>query len=348
MLSDTATLSLTGLLAYVDSHREAFVDERGTGGLVALHGADLATGTLQFTDGVARLDVMTPQQLVLVLDMASTLGARVRDDRFETLIAPDTRYCHLDDATYLRTIYLAQPTFATRVRPWLHAVLIMLGTLVLIVLASVPSLLQEPWLRPMLPRAIVPEIYPEASGPVVARPAQPGPAKIVILVLPDFNPDLAARLGAGLGAELREAVAVESAQTGTLDGFEGQVDASDIVTRLAGDLTWLREAHPGSLVIVLTNADINNRAWSTRFLFSVHFSGGAAPWSVVSGRRLYTMNALFDRTLVESRLEKLLLRAVGEQLRGLSRTTDPSDLMYAPLLSATDIDRLEGKLPPAP
>lgn len=347
LLSDAAALSLTGLMAYVDSHRQDFVAERGTGGLIAFHGADLETGALQFTDGVARLDVMTPKQLDRVLDMASNLGARVRDQRFETLIAPDIRYCHLDDAPYLRTIFEARPTWAKRLKPWLHAVLFALGGVVLIMLLSLPALLRAPWVRPLLPRVIVPVTYPEASVPVAVAPAQPRSAKIVILVLPDFNQAFAARLAARLAAELPEAVAVEPARTGTLDGFAGQVDASDMMPRLAGDLIWLREAYPGSLVIVLTNADINNRVWPTRYLFSVHFSEGAPAWSVVSAWQLYTMDALVDPTVVESRMEKLLLRAVGEQLRGLPRTDVPSDLMYAPLLSAADIDRLQGKLPPA-
>ncbi len=40
-------------------------------------------------------------------------------------------------------------------------------------------------------------------------------------------------------------------------------------------------------------------------------------------------------------MTKMLLRIVGEMRLGWRRTTDPKDLMYAPIMSIDDIDEMD-------
>ena len=44
--------------------------------------------------------------------------------------------------------------------------------------------------------------------------------------------------------------------------------------------------------------------------------------------------------VVALRVQKMLLRIVGEMRFGWKRTNDPTDLMYAPIMSIEDIDRM--------
>ena len=44
--------------------------------------------------------------------------------------------------------------------------------------------------------------------------------------------------------------------------------------------------------------------------------------------------------LISLRTQKMLMRIVGEMKLGWKRTTDPTDLMYSPVMSIEDIDRM--------
>ena len=44
--------------------------------------------------------------------------------------------------------------------------------------------------------------------------------------------------------------------------------------------------------------------------------------------------------VVGERVAKMLLRIVGEMRMGWKRTGDPADLMYAPIMSIDDVDRM--------
>ena len=103
----------------------------------------------------------------------------------------------------------------------------------------------------------------------------------------------------------------------------------------------LRDASPRTYYIVLTNRDINSKTQNFRFQYSMH--SPMANTSVLSFARL-SYNAdgsTASGEVVSSRVAKMLIRIVGEMRMGWKRTTDPLDLMYAPIMSIEDIDRMD-------
>ena len=103
----------------------------------------------------------------------------------------------------------------------------------------------------------------------------------------------------------------------------------------------LPEASARTYFIVLTNRDINSKTGNFRFQFSMHSPG--ANTSVLSFARLqHNMDGSPSSTeVVATRIGKMLLRIVGEMRLGWKRTSDPSDLMFAPIMSIEDIDRMD-------
>jgi predicted Zn-dependent protease len=102
----------------------------------------------------------------------------------------------------------------------------------------------------------------------------------------------------------------------------------------------LQDTTARTYFIVLTDRDINARSQNFRFQYSFH--NPMARTSVLSlARLLYEKdgsNASED--VVALRIQKLLLRIVGEMRFGWKRTNDPTDLMFAPIMSIEDIDRM--------
>ena len=102
----------------------------------------------------------------------------------------------------------------------------------------------------------------------------------------------------------------------------------------------LQDASPRTYFIVLTNRDINSRTRNFRFQYSMH--SPMANTSVLSVARLL-YNADGSRATEEvafGRVSKMLMRIVGEMRMGWQRTSDPLSLMYAPVMSVDDIDRM--------
>ena len=103
----------------------------------------------------------------------------------------------------------------------------------------------------------------------------------------------------------------------------------------------LQDAGPRTYFIVLTDRDINARSQNFRFQFSMH--SPMQRTSVLSVARLLTAKdgSPAPGEVVSARVQKMLMRTVGEMRLGWQRTTDPADLMYAPIMSVDDIDRME-------
>jgi predicted Zn-dependent protease len=92
--------------------------------------------------------------------------------------------------------------------------------------------------------------------------------------------------------------------------------------------------------IVLTDRDINSRAQNFRFQYSFH--NPMARTSVLSVARLAYQKdgSVAPVELIGLRTQKMLMRIVGEMKLGWKRTSDPADLMYSPIMSIDDIDRM--------
>lgn len=102
----------------------------------------------------------------------------------------------------------------------------------------------------------------------------------------------------------------------------------------------LPDAGPRTYFIILTDRDINSRSQNFRFQYSFH--SPMARTSVLSiARLLYEKDGTPAASEVLGlRVQKMLMRIVGEMKFGWKRTSDPSDLMYAPIASIEDIDRM--------
>ena len=103
----------------------------------------------------------------------------------------------------------------------------------------------------------------------------------------------------------------------------------------------LQDAGPRTYFIVLTDRDINARSLNFRFQFSMH--SPMQRTSVLSVARLLTAKdgSPAPGEVVGARVQKMLMRTVGEMRLGWQRTSDPADLMYAPILSVDDIDGMD-------
>ncbi len=103
----------------------------------------------------------------------------------------------------------------------------------------------------------------------------------------------------------------------------------------------LKDVSPRTYFIVLTNRDINSSTRNFRFQYSMH--SPMTNTSVLSvARLLYTTEGtVAPPDLVGTRIGKMLIRIVGEMRLGWKRSSDPSDLMYAPIMSSDDIDRMD-------
>ncbi len=102
----------------------------------------------------------------------------------------------------------------------------------------------------------------------------------------------------------------------------------------------LSDASPRTYFIVLTNRDINSKSRNLRFQFSMH--SPMANTSVLSIARLLfnSDGSSAQPAVVGTRVVKMVMRVVGEMRLGWTRASDPTDLMYAPIMSVDDIDRL--------
>jgi predicted Zn-dependent protease len=119
-----------------------------------------------------------------------------------------------------------------------------------------------------------------------------------------------------------------------------QFPAEDYFPMGAKAARTLSEVSPRTYFIVLTNRDINSKSRNFRFQYSMH--SPMANTSVLSFARLqYTYEGSpASHEVVAERVAKMLLRIIGEMRLGWKRGSDPSDLMYAPIMSIDDIDRM--------
>lgn len=178
---------------------------------------------------------------------------------------------------------------------------------------------------------------------LLAQPALaqlPGPVAAVYLVpLEDFPEGLASRfatlLQEELGIEVKSSMRLPPLQVEAMSG-SGQWPAEELLARGTQASRHLPGLAPSTYRVLLTLHDINAQSGTFRYQFSMHMPGLKA--SVVSMARL--MDAEEPTERAAQRLFKLVKRAVGELHLGWQRSTDPRDLMYAPLMHVGDIDRI--------
>ena len=167
--------------------------------------------------------------------------------------------------------------------------------------------------------------------------------RVYVVPLDDFPEELAAGLARALqedlGLRVKASIRLPPLAVPYLPGTQ-QLIAEEIMLRGAAASSRLPEAIPETYRVFLAARDINGRSANFRFLFSSH--NRALNCSVVSLARLLDYAAgrpqLNPRALM--RLAKISKRALGEMVFGWQRSADPEDLMYSPLMSLADLDRL--------
>lgn len=92
--------------------------------------------------------------------------------------------------------------------------------------------------------------------------------------------------------------------------------------------------------VFLISEDLNLGGAGLRFTFAVNEPNSRM--GVVSRARLVLGAGTEEapRERVRERLYKMVKRQVGELRLGLTRTSDPEDLLYSPLMSLDDLDRI--------
>lgn len=168
---------------------------------------------------------------------------------------------------------------------------------------------------------------------------------VALYVIPTdgFPEQLAANIARALtkdtGLWVKSSLLIPSGVNDPLPGTN-QYPADDYLPFGVSASRQLPDANARTYFIVLTDRDINSRSQNFRFQYSFHNS--MARTSVLSVARLvYEVNGTLAPTeVIGLRTQKMLLRIVGEMKFGWKRTNDPTDLMFAPIMSIEDIDRM--------
>lgn len=181
------------------------------------------------------------------------------------------------------------------------------------------------------------------AAPPDAPPMPAAPTDVYLVPLGDFPFEAADQLARHLAADVKLHVRA-SLPMGIGDirplQKDAQLPADDIIQAAHQVGQRLPNTSDKLVVIALTNRDINDRAQSLRFLFAKNDL--VRHTAVISVARMHatTPQAEGSPSQVGQRLYKMLKRTVGEQYFGLPRTSDLSDIMYAPIMSLEDIDAM--------
>jgi hypothetical protein len=167
--------------------------------------------------------------------------------------------------------------------------------------------------------------------------------RVYLVPLSDFPEDLAGALARALQENLRfrvkASLALPPLPVAPLPGTNQLADA-DLLLQATQASAHFPEATPSTYRVFLTGRDINSRTGNLRFLFSAH--NKVLNSSVVSLARLleYQNDKPVLTDLDEARIFKMAKRAIGEIHLGWSRSTNPRDLMFAPIMGIDDLDRI--------
>jgi predicted Zn-dependent protease len=166
---------------------------------------------------------------------------------------------------------------------------------------------------------------------------------VYLVPLDDFPEDLAEALAKSLHQDLKvrikASLRLPPLRINKLPGTE-QLIAEEVLLQGNQASARLPNATSTTYRVFLTLRDINSRSANFRFQFSSH--NRTLNSSVISMARLVEYVDERPRMTQRSvsRLLKLTKRAIGEMYLGWSRSPDPNDIMFAPLMGLDDLDRL--------
>ena len=171
----------------------------------------------------------------------------------------------------------------------------------------------------------------------------PDRVDVFLIPLEDFNFQATASLAKSLTQELGIHVKpTVNMGIGNLAPFPGtkQFSAEEIETNALRIIPNLKETVADTAYIVLTTRDINSGDRALRFSFS-HYDSRARVAVVSAARLSMGRNGGFaERKTTIDRLTKLVKRSIGVVYYGYTRSTDINDVLYSPLMSVDDLDRM--------
>ena len=297
---------------------------------------------LRFSGGTIDTDWAETDVIAVMIGLADCLGARVRGDDFETYRTPFETYQHPDDQTEIRAHALARQKQARR--RWIPDPRRFAVIGIAIVLGLIGS-----WTFGTLKHRTITDPMPSAEQAPEDLAGVFDHASVDVLVIPadDFNEDYAKHLATVLQQRtqlsIKPTTVLGLAQVHPFDDDDPlaeQYDTLAIAAAALEVLAPLREQYGPAIAIVLTTKDINASDRAHRFQFAVHYSGYRL--SIVSASRLAWQDngAPASDAVIEERLMKFLLRTVGQQVYRLDRTNDIDSVMYSPIMSVADVDRM--------
>ena len=185
-----------------------------------------------------------------------------------------------------------------------------------------------------------------ATGCAAPKPATPNPGRPVdVYLIPledfsfDFTADLAQSLGRELGLRIVPTVPMGLASVTPFPGtsqFSGE-DIMDLALLATPNFPTQRT---NTAYVVLTQHDLNMQNRALHFVFSAHNRQHRI--AIVSSARLALGIAggrATDET-IRARVRKMVKRSIGDVFFGYPRSTNIRDLMYSPIMSLTDVDRM--------
>lgn len=185
------------------------------------------------------------------------------------------------------------------------------------------------------------QVSDETVPPAVVEDVRP--VAVYLVPLDDFNVVEAGRLARQFsdefGLRIKSAPPLSSRRVLPFSGTR-QYPAEDIVAAVVPMLAGLPDRASNASYVLLSNRDINSRSRQFRFLFSWH--DPISRVSVVSTARLQTDDdkSPYADAMLATRLGKMTRRAIGEVQLGWARSPDIGDVMYAPIMSLRDVDRM--------
>ncbi len=176
-------------------------------------------------------------------------------------------------------------------------------------------------------------------------PQEPDRYDVILLPTEDFSYDCAAALATSIANNTHLKVrAVLNLGTAAWTPDGDQYDPAKLVEIARPAIAKLRNVYGGTLYIVLTTRDTNFADRTLRFTFAASYPNDMV--SVISSARLLPegTSAPDWGQRIGVRLYEMTLRSIAPMYFKLPRTADPADLMFSPLMTVDDLDRLEPRL----
>jgi predicted Zn-dependent protease len=179
-----------------------------------------------------------------------------------------------------------------------------------------------------------------SSTPVLTTESK---VDVYLMPMDDFNFQEAALLSRVLSRELGIQVkATLNVGSSGLSPFPNttQFAAEDIEEIARRAIRNLPDIRPDSAFIILTQRDINTKDRTLKFNFSVH--NKSTRTAVISSARLVLNQSggKADLQTIRKRLAKMVKRNIGDVYFGYTRSTDIRDVMYSPIMSLDDVDKM--------